>query len=115
MENAVAMGEIVRKETESMKARHRCLGDARGIGLFWALELVKNKKTKEPLVKWNAMGPDASVAKEINKRLLEGGVYTTVRWNFLFVVPPLCIKENELREGLAVIDKVLDYADTMAE
>jgi hypothetical protein len=38
-----------------------------------------------------------------------------VRWNFLFVVPPLCIRENELREGLAVIDKVLDYADTMAE
>jgi taurine--2-oxoglutarate transaminase len=60
------------------------------------------------------MGPDGAVAKEINKRLLEGGVYTTVRWNFLFVVPPLCIKENDLREGLAVIDKVLDYADTMA-
>jgi taurine--2-oxoglutarate transaminase len=114
MENAVAMGEIIRKETEAMKARHKSLGDARGIGLFWALELVKNKKTREPLVKWNAMGPDGSVAKEINKRLLEGGVYTTVRWNFLFVVPPLCIKENDLREGLAVIDKVLDYADSMA-
>jgi taurine--2-oxoglutarate transaminase len=55
------------------------------------------------------------VAKELGKRLLEGGIYTTVRWNFLFLVPPLCIKENELREGLAVIDKVLDYADTMAE
>jgi taurine--2-oxoglutarate transaminase len=115
MENAVAMGEVIRKETEAMKARHKCLGDARGIGLFWALELVKNKQTKEPLVKWNAMGADAAVAREVNKRLLEGGVYTTVRWNFLFVAPPLCIKENELREGLAVIDKVLDYADTMAE
>ena len=115
MENAVAMGEVIRKETEAMKARHKCLGDARGIGLFWALELVKNKQTKEPLVKWNAMGADAAVAREVNKRLLEGGVYTTVRWNFLFVAPPLCIKENELREGLAVIDRVLDYADTMAE
>jgi taurine--2-oxoglutarate transaminase len=115
MENAVAMGEVIRKETEAMKVRHKCLGDARGIGLFWALELVKNKKTREPLVKWNAMGADAAVAREINKRLLEGGVYTTVRWNYLFIVPPLSIKENELREGLAVIDKVLDYADTMAE
>ncbi len=112
-ENALAMGEIVRKELEAMKSKHRSVGDARGIGLFWAIELVKNKKTKEPLVKWNAMGADAAAAKEINKRLLEGGVYTTVRWNFLFVVPPLCIKESELREGLSVIDKVLDYADTL--
>jgi len=110
----MAMGQIVREELEAMKAKHRSVGDVRGIGLFWAIELVKNKKTREPLVKWNAMGADAAAAKEINKRLLEGGVYTTVRWNFLFVVPPLCIKENELREGLGVIDKVLEYADTLA-
>ena len=113
--NAVAMGEVVRKETEAMKSRHKSLGDARGIGLFWALELVKDKKTREPLVKWNAMGADAAVAKEINKRLLAGGVYTTVRWNYLFIVPPLCIHEAELREGLKVIDQALDYADTLAE
>jgi taurine--2-oxoglutarate transaminase len=114
MENAAAMGEVIRKETEAMKARHRSLGDVRGIGLFWALELVKNRKTREPLVKWNAMGAEGAAAREINKRLLEGGVYTTVRWNYLFIVPPLCIKENELREGLAVIDRVLDYADNLA-
>jgi taurine--2-oxoglutarate transaminase len=114
MENAVAMGEVIRKETETMKAKHRSLGDARGIGLFWALELVKNRKSREPLVKWNAMGAEGAAAREINKRLLEGGVYTTVRWNYLFIAPPLCIKENELREGLAVIDRVLDYADTLA-
>ena len=45
---------------------------------------------------------------------MEGGVFTTVRWNFLFIVPPLCITEDELREGLGVIDKALDYADTLA-
>jgi taurine--2-oxoglutarate transaminase len=114
MENALAMGEVIRKETEAMKAKHRSLGDARGLGLFWALELVKNRGTREPLVKWNAMGADGAVAREINKRLLEGGVYTTVRWNYLFIAPPLCIKDNELREGLSVIDKALDYADTVA-
>jgi 4-aminobutyrate aminotransferase-like enzyme len=37
------------------------------------------------------------------------------RWNFLFLAPPLCIKEDELQEGLKVIDKVLDYADTLTE
>jgi taurine--2-oxoglutarate transaminase len=113
--NALAMGEVVRKETDAMKAGHKSLGDARGLGLFWALELVRNKKTREPLVKWNAMGADAAGAREINKRLLEGGVYTTVRWNYLFIAPPLCIREEELREGLKVIDRALDYADTMAE
>ena len=113
--NAVAMGEVIRKETEAMKGRHKSLGDARGLGLFWALELVRDKKSREPLVKWNAMGADAAVAKEINKRLLAGGVYTTVRWNYLFIAPPLCIQEADLREGLKVIDQALDYADTMAE
>jgi taurine--2-oxoglutarate transaminase len=112
--NAVAMGEVIRRETEAMKNRHKSLGDARGLGLFWALELVKDKKGREPLVKWNAMGADAAGAREINKRLLEGGVYTTVRWNYLFIVPPLCINEQELREGLQVIDRALDYADTLA-
>lgn len=109
------MGEVIRKETEAMKGRHKSLGDARGLGLFWALELVRDKKSREPLVKWNAMGADAAVAKEINKRLLAGGVYTTVRWNYLFIAPPLCIQEADLREGLKVIDQALDYADTMAE
>ena len=113
--NAVAMGEVIRRETEAMKGRHKSLGDARGLGLFWALELVKNRKTREPLVKWNAMGADAAVAKEINKRLLDGGVFTTVRWNYLFIAPPLCIQEGELQEGLKVIDRALDYADAMAE
>ncbi len=115
MENTLAMEKVVRKEMEAMKARHPSVGDVRGIGLFWAIELVKDKKTREPLVKWNAMGTEGAQTREINKRLLEGGVYTTVRWNFLFVVPPLCIKEDELKEGLAVIDKVLDYADMLTK
>ncbi len=114
MENTMSMGEVIRKETEAMKAKHRSFGEARGIGLFWAIELVKNQRTREPLVKWNAMGAEGAVAREINKRLLEGGVYTTVRWNYLFLAPPLCIKESELREALGVIDKVLDYADSVA-
>jgi taurine--2-oxoglutarate transaminase len=115
LENTLAMEKVVRQELEAMKTRHPSVGDVRGIGLFWAIELVKDKETREPLVKWNAMGAEAAPSREINKKLLEGGVYTTVRWNFLFVVPPLCIQEDELREGLGVIDKVLDYADTLTK
>ena len=58
------------------------------------------------------MGTEAAVSREIKRRLLEGGVRTFVRWVFAFGTLLLCIKEDELREGLRAIDKVLDYADT---
>jgi taurine--2-oxoglutarate transaminase len=83
-----------------------------GSGFFRVIELAREKKTRKPLVKWNVMGTEAAVSREIKRRLLEGGVRTFVRWVFVFGTLLLCIKEDELREGLRVIDKVLDYADT---
>lgn len=111
LENAQALGKIIREELIAWKDKHGSIGDVRGLGLFWVIELVKNKKTRQPLVKWNAQGAEAAVSWEINKRLLAKGVYTTVRWNFLFIAPPLCIKENELREGLRIIEEVINFAD----
>ncbi|MBI4495934.1 MAG: aminotransferase class III-fold pyridoxal phosphate-dependent enzyme [Deltaproteobacteria bacterium] len=113
IENARRMGEVVKRELTAMEERHPSLGEARGLGLFWGLELVKNKRTREPLVKWNAMGAEAAVAKEINRRLLEAGVYTMVRWNFLFIAPPLGIREGELLEGLRAVDRVLEFTDSL--
>lgn len=114
LENARALGEIVGAELNAWKEKHKSVGDVRGLGLFWVIELVQDKKTRQPLVKWNAQGAEAAVSREINKRLLEKGVYTTVRWNFLFIAPPLCIKEDELRAGLKIIDEVLDFPDQLA-
>jgi len=115
IENARAMGSILKTELEGLKEKHACVGDARAIGLFSCLELVKNKKTKEPLSPYNAMGKAAQNSTEILKRLMAGGLFTFVRWMFLFIVPPLSINEDQLREGLSIIDKVLDYADTLTE
>ena len=106
------MGDILMNELEALKAKHPSVGDVRGIGLFSLIELVKDRETREPLVPWNATGPAAAMTKEINKRLMDGGVYTFVRWNWIFVAPPLVITEDELREGLQVIDQVLTYADS---
>lgn len=111
VERTAAMGEILMGELEALKEKHPSVGDVRGLGLFTIIELVKDKKTREPLVPWNAAGADLAITKEINKRLLEGGVYTFVRWNWIFVVPPLIITEEELKEGLGVIDNVLSWAD----
>lgn len=112
IERARNMGVILKQELEALKAKHPCVGDVRSIGLFSLLELVKDRQTKEPLVPWNAAGPALAMNKEINKRLLEGGVYSFVRWNWIFVTPPLVITEAELKEGLAVIDQVLSFVDT---
>ncbi len=115
IENARVMGKILKAELERLKEKHACVGDARAIGLFSCLELVKNKKTKEPLSPYNAMGKAAANSTEIFKRLMERGLFTFVRWMFLFINPPLSINEDQLREGLSIIDEVLDYGDTLTE
>jgi taurine--2-oxoglutarate transaminase len=115
IENARAMGDILKEELVRMKEKHACVGDARAIGLFSCIELVKNQKTKEPLSPYNAMGKAAENSREIYSRLMSKGLFTFVRWMFLFMVPPLSINEEQLREGLGIIDEVLDYADTLAE
>jgi taurine--2-oxoglutarate transaminase len=112
IERARALGAQLMQELETLKEKHPSVGDVRGIGLFTIIELVKDRATREPLIPWNASGPDLTLNKEVNKRLLAGGVYTFVRWNWIFVVPPLVIKESELNEGLGVMDEVLSFADT---
>ena len=109
------MGEILKIELERLKLKHACIGDVRSIGLFASIEMVKNKKTKEPLVPYNAAGKAAKIAKEISDRLMAKGLYTLVRWMFLSIAPPLSIKEDELRQGLKIIDDVLDFVDTLTE
>ena len=112
VQRAKDMGKVLMSELEALKDKHQSVGDVRGLGLFTVIELVKDRKTREPMVPWNATGPDAALTKEISKRLIAGGVATFVRWNWIFVVPPLVITEEELKEGLGVIDEVLTFVDS---
>jgi taurine--2-oxoglutarate transaminase len=115
IENSQVMGEILKSELQKLKEKHICVGDVRSIGLFASIELVKNKKTKEPLAPYNATGEAAKIAKEISARLMSKGLFTLVRWMFLSIAPPLSIKEDQLRQGLRIIDEVLDFVDTLTE
>ena len=115
VENSRAMGEILIQELEKLKLKHACVGDVRSLGLFASIEMVKNKKTKEPLVPYNAAGRAGRIAKEIAGRLMAQGLYTLVRWMFISIAPPLTIGEAQLRQGLDIIDDVLDFADTLTE
>ncbi|MGM0689458.1 MAG: aminotransferase class III-fold pyridoxal phosphate-dependent enzyme [Bacillota bacterium] len=109
IENAAAMGEILKTRLNELKEKHPSIGDVRSIGLFAAIELVKDRETKEPLAPWN--GPDPGIIGQINKCLREKGVYIYLRWNYMFLAPPIAINEKELKFGLDVIDECLDLAD----
>ena len=83
----------------------------RGLGLFWGLELVRNRETREPLVPFNAGGEAAKPMAEITKACLERGLYPFVHWNVFAITPPLNITREELDEGLEILDDVLSLAD----
>ncbi len=111
IENARAVGEILKAELNKMKERHPSIGDVRAIGLFSLVELVKNRETREPLTPYNPTPAELGPMPAFNAFLRENGLFTFVRWNTFFVNPPLCISEEQLREGLAIIDRGLEIVD----
>ncbi|MCJ7702617.1 MAG: aspartate aminotransferase family protein, partial [Anaerolineales bacterium] len=84
------------------------IGDVRMIGLFGILELVRDRKTKEPLAAFNRSSPEM---ESLQKYLTEQGVFLYTHWNTVLLIPPLIITKEELSEGIAVIDKGLEITD----
>jgi taurine--2-oxoglutarate transaminase len=114
VENAAAMGDVFGRELHALADRHPSIGDVRGLGCFWGLELVRNRETREPLVPFNASGADAEPVNRLTKAALERGLYLFVHWNVVMVAPPLTITREELDEGVAALDEVLATADEYA-
>ena len=108
IERAKTMGARMRQMLDELKQHHPCVGDVRSIGLFGLVELVKNRKTLEPLAPFNGTSPEMQA---LGKFFREEGLYTFVRWNTFFTNPPLCITEAELAEAFAIIDKALYVTD----
>ena len=111
VEQAAASGEIFREELARLAGRHPSIGDVRGLGCFWGLELVKSRETREMLVPFNASGAAAAPIARLSKAALERGLYLMTHWNIVMVCPPLTITREELDEGLAILDEVLSIAD----
>jgi taurine---2-oxoglutarate transaminase len=111
IENAAKLGQILKTELEAIRDRHPSVGEVRSIGLFSVIETVKDKQTREPFVPYNPKGADMNVMNQVGAKMREEGVWTFIRWNTLFINPPLCINEEQLREGLAVVDRALTIAD----
>jgi len=105
------MGEWFGDELTGLAERHPSVGDVRGRGCFWGIELVKSRETKEMLVPFNASGDAAAPVARVAKAALENGLYVMSHWNVIMVVPPLTITPDEAEEGVAVLDEALSIAD----
>lgn len=109
--NAINMGAYVDWRVEDLKKQHPCIGDFRNTGLLGCLELVKNKTTKEPMAPFNAKPEEMAIMNKVAAKIKELGMYTFVRWNYVFIAPPLCVTKEQVDEGLAIISEALTIAD----
>ncbi|GAT74029.1 aspartate aminotransferase family protein [Microbacterium hydrocarbonoxydans] len=112
LERVRDLGErVVEPTLRSWVEKHPSVGEVRGRGLFWAIELVRDKETREPLVPFNASGADAAPMAAFAAAAKKAGVWPFTHFNRVHVAPPLVISEEELVRGLAAIDEALSVAD----
>jgi taurine--2-oxoglutarate transaminase len=116
VDNARRLGEtVLAPALADLAARHPSVGEVRGTGMFWALELVKNRATREPLVPYNATGQANAPMAAFTAAAKAHGIWPFVNMNRTHVVPPCNVTEAELKEGLAALDAALSVADGYTE
>jgi len=108
IDNARKMGMIMKQIGAELQTKHPSLGAVRSIGLFGIVELVRSRKTREPMAPFNGTSEEMQALARFFR---DQGLYTLVRWNSLYTNPPLCINEPQLREAFAIIDKALEITD----
>jgi taurine--2-oxoglutarate transaminase len=103
------MGRILHTELTRLKEEHPCIGDIRGIGLHYVIDIVKNRETREPMSPFNS--PLTEPMQKIAISLRENGLSTFVRWNWIFCAPPLIITREQIQDGVKIIGRALNEAD----
>jgi len=111
IENAAAMGQYMNEQLELLKQKHPSVGDWRNTGLLGCIELVKNRKTRQPMAPFNAKPDEMGVMNKVAAKIKELGMYTFVRWSYIFVAPPLIVTKEQIDEGLAIISEAIKIAD----
>lgn len=109
LEHVNEVGIVFAELLDALKEKHACVGDVRHIGLFGAVELVKDKATKEPLVPYGY--DEQKIMNQIHGLLKERGFSAFGRENNINVTPPLIITEQELRDAFVILDEVLTIVD----
>jgi taurine--2-oxoglutarate transaminase len=112
VENAAAMGQVMNDMLAELVERHPSIGEFRSIGLFGIIELVKNRRTKEPMAPFGSSSP---AMNRLRSTLLEKGLFLSCHWHTLLLLPPLCITADQLAEGFAILDEALRITDAEVE
>jgi taurine---2-oxoglutarate transaminase len=113
---AVELGAYLGPKLQALKQKHPSIGDVRGVGLFWAVELVRNHKTKAPFnTPKDKIAGAPLVVDRIAARMLTNGVYIQSWMSHFVIAPPLIITEKELDQGVAALDEALSIADQEIE
>jgi taurine--2-oxoglutarate transaminase len=110
VDNARVMGGLLTSKLEGLKAKHPSLGEVRGTGLLQVVDIVKNRETHEAMSPFNQ--PLTEPMQKVAATLIENGINTFVRWNWIFCAPPLIVNVEQLQYGVDIIDKCLDITDT---
>jgi len=108
VEHAAEMGKVLKRLLTDLGEAHPSVGEVRNIGLFGILELVKDRKTKEPMAPWNRSSPEMTALKNY---CLDHGLFLYTHWHTVLIIPPLIITEEQLKEGFEVLDQALEITD----
>lgn len=112
LEHARRLGdEVIGPGLRELAQRHPCVGEVRGLGAMWAVELVRDRHTREPLVPFNAGGPAAAPMLEFATACKQRGLWPFVHFNRTHVLPPCTTSDDEIREGLGILHEALTVAD----
>ena len=108
VEHVAAVGPVLHKLLTDLGESHPSVGEVRSIGLFGIIEVVRDRKSREPMTPWNSSSPEMAA---LRKYCLDHGLYVSIHWHNILIIPPLIITEEQLREGFAVLDKALEITD----
>jgi taurine--2-oxoglutarate transaminase len=108
IERTRRMGKLMAELMADLAKKHPSVGAVRSIGLFGVMELIRNRKTRQPMAPFNGAAPEMAA---LGKFFRQEGLFTIVRWNYFFTNPPLVITEEQLREAFGIIDRGLEITD----
>ncbi|MBF8297261.1 MAG: Adenosylmethionine-8-amino-7-oxononanoate aminotransferase [Bacteroidetes bacterium] len=116
VDRSVTMGEYLGKKLADLKPKHPSIGDVRGLGLFWAVDLVRNRNTRQP---FNTM-PDKVSGKQllvdrVAAEMMKNGVFVQAWLSHFVIAPPLIITQEEIDLGVKALDDALTIADHEVE
>lgn len=111
VERAAEMGKYIDAGVAKLIEKHPSIGDWRNTGMLGCLEIVKNRETKEAMAPFNAKPSEMGVMADVAAKIKELGMFTFVKWNQIYIAPPLTITKEEVDKGLAIISEALKLAD----